>query len=82
MSKTISGSLEAKIGRNQVQLGTFAPIKDTVLWQVKKTVIHWGLFTVGSKFYPWVIAPDVLSASEYVRRHLPIKERFHLQDCL
>ena len=80
MSKTISGSLEAKIGRNQVQLGTFAPIKDTVFWQVNKTVIHWGLFTVVGKFEPWVIARNVLSESGYVRHHVLNKDRLHIWD--
>ena len=31
-------------------MGTFAPIKDKVFWQGKKTVIHWGIFPVGGKF--------------------------------
>ena len=30
----------------------------------------------------WVIAPDVLPVSEYVRHHLLNKERFNLWDCL
>ena len=63
-----------------MQLYTFAPIRDKVFWKVKKTVIHWGLFTVGGRNEPWVIAPDDMLASEYVRRHLLNKERFHLWD--
>ena len=77
-SKTISGSLEAEVGGKQAKLGTFAPIKDKVCWQRKKTMIHWGLFPVGGKFEPWVIAPDILLASGYVRPHLMKNERFHL----
>ena len=61
-----------------MQLGTFAPIKDKVLWHEKKTVIQWGLFHVGGKFEPWVIAPNVFLSPGYVRRHLLNKERFHL----
>ena len=48
--KTISGCLEAKVGWKQVYLVTFAPIKDKSFWQGKKTVIYWGLFSVGEKF--------------------------------
>ena len=79
-SKTISVSLEDKFGSKQVNLGTFLPIKDKCYWQGKKTLIHWGLFPVGVKFEPWVIAPGVLSESGYVRRHLLNKERFILWD--
>ena len=81
-SNTISGCLEAKVWGNQVQLGTFALIKDKVCCQEKKTVIHWGLSPVGGKFEPWVIAPNVLFASGYVIRRLLNKERFHLWYCL
>ena len=51
-SKTICGCLEARVGGNNVKLGNFVPIKDKVLWQGKKTVIHWGLFSVGGKIEP------------------------------
>ena len=37
---------------------------------------------MGGKFEPWVIAPDVLLALGYVRRHILNKDRFHLRDCL
>ena len=77
-SKTISGCFEAKIGGDQEKLGNFAPIKDEVFCQGKNTVINWGLFPVGGKFELWVIAPNVLSASGYVRHHILNKERFHL----
>ena len=63
-----------------MQLDTFALINDKVCCKLNKTVIHWGLFTVGGRNEPWVIAPDDMSASEYVRRHLLNKERFHLWD--
>ena len=69
-SKTTSGSIEDKVGGKQVKLGKFAPIKDKVCWQGQNTVINWGLFPVGGKLEPWVIAPDVLSASGYVICHL------------
>ena len=36
---------------------------------------------MGGKFEPWVIAPNVLSESGYVRHHLLNKERFHLLKC-
>ena len=65
----------------QVHLGTLSTIKDKVLCQGKKTVIHWGLLPVGRKSEPWVIATNVLSVSGYVRRHLPKNERFYLRDC-
>ena len=80
-SKTTSGCLESKVGGKQVQLGTFAPITTKCFCQGKKTVIHWGLFPVGRKFVQWVIAPNVLLASGYVRQNLLNKERFHLWDC-
>ena len=80
-SKTISVCFEARVGGNKVQLGTFASIKDKVFWKGKKNVIHWGIFPVGGKIEPWVIAHDVLLASGYVIRHLLNKERFHLWDC-
>ena len=47
--KTFIGCLKDRVGGKQVQLGTFAPTRDKILWQGKKTVIHWGLFTVGGK---------------------------------
>ena len=53
-----------------MNLCKFEPVKDKVSLQVKKTVIYWGLFPVGGKIEPWVIAPDVLLASGYVRRNL------------
>ena len=80
VSMTISGSLEAKVGGKQVQLGNFSPFKDIIYWQGKETVIQWGLLPVGGKSEPLVIAPDVLSASRYARHHIPNKERFHLWD--
>ena len=80
-SKIISVCLEDRVEENQVQLGTFATIKDKVLWQLKKTVIHWGIFTVGRKIEQKVISPDVMLASGYVRRHILNKERFNLLYC-
>ena len=65
-----------------MHVGTFAPIKYKVFWQGNNTLIHWGLLPVGGKFEPWVIAPDVLLESGYVRRHIPNRGRFHLWDCL
>ena len=53
--RTISGCLKTRVGGEQVQLGTFAPIRDKVFWQVKKMIIHWGLFPVGGRKEPWVI---------------------------
>ena len=70
------------VGREQVHLVTLVPIKDKVCWQVKKTVIHWGLFPVGVKIEPWVIAPDALSALGYVRWNILNEKRFHLRECL
>ena len=64
-----------------MHMGTFVPIKDKVFCQVNNNVIHWGLFTVGGKYEQWVIAPDVLLVSGYVRRHILNKESFHLWDC-
>ena len=78
LSKTISSILEAKVGGKQAQLGTFGNIKDKVFWKGKKTVIHWGLLPVGIKFESWVITLDVSSASEYMRRHIMNKEKFHV----
>ena len=78
---TISGCLEARVGGNQVQMGALVPIKDKVLCQAKKTIIHWDLFTLVGKIKPWLIAPDVLLAPGYVRRNLLNKERFHLWEC-
>ena len=80
-SKTSSRCLESGVGGNQVHLGTFAPNEDKVFYQGKKTVKNWGLFPVGGTFEPLVIAPNVLSASGYVRRNVLNKERFHLLDC-
>ena len=48
-SKTISGSLEDKVGRKQVQLGTFAPIKDEVCCQGKKNCDTLRPFHCGRK---------------------------------
>ena len=80
-SGTISGCLEARVGGKQLQLGTFAPIRDKVFYQGKKMVIHWGLFPVVGKIQPWVIVTDVMLASGYVRRNLLNKEMFHLWEC-
>ena len=33
-------------------------------------MIHWGLFPVGGKFESWVIAPNVLLESGYLRFHI------------
>ena len=54
-SNTISGWLNDRVGGRQLQLVTFAPIRDKVLWEGKKTVIHRGLFPVGGKIPPSVI---------------------------
>ena len=35
---------------------------------------------MGGRNGPWVIAPDIMSASGYVRRNILNKERFHLLD--
>ena len=77
---TIYGSLETKVGGEQVQLGTFSPIKYKVFWHGRKTELYWGLFPVLVQFEPWVIAPNVLLASGYVRRNLLNKDKFHLWD--
>ena len=57
---------------------TYSHIMDRSYLQRKRIVVHWGLFAVGWKFEPWVIALDVMSQSGYVRRSLLEKERFHL----
>ena len=64
-----------------MQLDTLAPIRDRVFWQGKTTVIYWGIFTAVRNIEPWVIAPDVMSESGYVRRHILNNGRFHLWDC-
>ena len=64
-----------------MHLGTFLTTNDNFFWQGKKTVIHWDLFPVGGILEPWVIAPDVMLALGYMRRHLLDKERFHMWDC-
>ena len=35
----------------------------------------------GGKFEPWVIAPNMMSISMYVRRRILNKENSHLWDC-
>ena len=77
---TISGCLEARVGGEQVQLGNFGPIRDKFFWKGKKTIIHWGLFHVGVKIEPCMIAPDFMSATGYVRYHFLNKKKFHLWD--
>ena len=39
-SRTISGCIEDRVGGEKVKLVTFAPIRDKVFWQGKKTVIQ------------------------------------------
>ena len=63
-------------------MGTFAHIKDKGFCKGKETVIHWGLFSVVGKIEPWVIVPDFVSVSAYVRRHILNKEIFSLWYCL
>ena len=65
-SRTVCGCLEARVGVNQVHIGTPTPIRDRVLWQGKITVVHLLLFSVGGNFEPWVIAPYGMSPSVYV----------------
>ena len=67
--KHISGYLEAGVGVKQVQIVTFELIRDKLFWEGKMTLIHCGLFPVGRKSEPWVIAPDVISTLGCVRRN-------------
>ena len=55
-----------ELGGKQVHIGTSYPIRDIVLWQGNRTVVHWVLFSVGGKCETWVIAPYVMSPSVYV----------------
>ena len=43
-------------------------------------MIHWRLYPSGKESYPWVIAPNVLYPTVYVRRMLTQKEKLHLWD--
>ena len=45
-------------------------------------MVHWGLYLVGRKQEPWIIAPEVMSLTGYVRRMLLFKENVHLWDCM
>ena len=44
-------------------------------------MVNWVMYPLGSKFYPWVIAPYVMSPSRYMIWHVLKKEHFHLWDC-
>ena len=59
-SRTVSGCLYERFGRNQVHIGTPAPIREIVFWQGNITVLHWVVFPVGGKCEPWVIALYVM----------------------
>ena len=80
--RTVSGCLEARVGRNKVHLRISDPIRDTMFLKGKITVVRWRLLLVGRKCKPWVISPDVMQPSGYVRQSLLNKERFHLWDFL
>ena len=79
-SQTVSGWFDTRVGGKQVHIGTYYPIRDIVCLQGKITVVHWVVFPQVVKREPWVIALDVMSPSEYVRRRLFNKDRFHLWD--
>ena len=65
-SRTVSGCLDARLLIRQVHIETSAPIRDRVLWQGKRTVVHWVLFLVGGKCELWVIMPYGMSPAVYV----------------
>ena len=45
-------------------------------------MLHWGLYLVGRKQEPWIIAPEVMSLTGYVWKMFLSKETFHLWDCM
>ena len=72
-SQVIDRILEVRVVGKPEELGTLSPIPDRVCWQVNSTVVHWVLYPSGKVIEPWVIAPDVMYSTGYVRRPLLIK---------
>ena len=68
--QTVIGLLEARVGGNQVKIVVYSSTRDIVWWQGNRTVVHWVLYPVGGKCEPWVIAPNVMSSSGYLRWRL------------
>ena len=78
--QAINGSLEVRVVGYPKELGTLIHIQDQVCCQGKRTVVYWGLYPLGKGRELWVIVPDVMSSTVYVRRPLLIKEKFHMWD--
>ena len=79
-SWTLRGCLYAKVGGAMAQLGTAAPIRELVCLHGNRTVLHWVLYPVGGKQEPWIIDPEVMSPTGFVRRRLLFKEKFQIWD--
>ena len=77
-SRTVTGSLETRVGREKVHLGTSTTIRYRVHWQEKKIMVQLVMLPMGGKCEYWVIVLDVMLPSGYVRRYLLNKEIFHL----
>ena len=77
-SWTVIGCLDAKVGGNQVHIGTSTHIRDIVFWQEEIIVVHWVVLPVGGKCEPWVIELDVILPSGCVTRNILNKYRSHL----
>ena len=64
--RIVYGCMKVMIGWKQTHISTLSPTWDRVCWQGKKTVFHWGLYSVVNKTKPWVIAQDLMYLLGYV----------------
>ena len=79
-SSVLSGCLEERVGGSHTNLASDIPIRDKLSWKGNKTVINWVSYPVGKKLYPWLVAPEVMYSTDFVKLHVLLKKRSHMWD--